>query len=450
MKNGPSLFHDALHYVMRGEKRFHVANKRGEDFDLIYEDNDQMAKSDPSFPKSDFFFAEVFFPPYYFYDENQTDKINLEMLEGSDEIFFEEANEYSIVIAGLVLKHTKMQVTFKDKRISLFPWIRKKVSCRKRPHKKDALYVQKDFYPIYETRSRYCTTGLFHSLFLLQWISDLPKEKIRYLSLTIRKTEGIGSIIATYSRVAQAFGKQGITVFIEPGSTRFSSEMLENYFVFGSAPKDSNEENTAYAKCFNSFVLNNFIQYYEAKTGPDILQPVFLNQMKEYADEIISDQKILGVLLRGTDYSIANFKGAFHPAPLEECMRIIDERLTEHNYDKIFVATEDSYYLERMIMKYPGRILAVSQERHDVSEFRNIRYISELEKDLYQGDAYYASVVDTTVNYFYAIYMLSRCESLISNCMCSGVSIAQDFNQGRYARTEIVSMMLMEKEQKVQ
>ena len=42
--NEPQIFHKALQYVLKGEKRFHVQNEGVQDFDLVYTDNDIQAK----------------------------------------------------------------------------------------------------------------------------------------------------------------------------------------------------------------------------------------------------------------------------------------------------------------------------------------------------------------------------------------------------------------------
>ena len=443
LNNDQNVFHNALYYVLRGEKRFHV-EADGYDYDLVYEDNDVRAKKDPSFPDSDFFLSEMLYPPYYFYDENNLSKINMHLLNGFDEIFFEEANEYTAVIADLAIKHTKMQVTFKNANIRHFTWLSDKVQCHSEPQSDNYIYVQHDYYPDLSDPKRFSTMDLFHSLFLMQWVSELPVEKMKYLSLMIRKTEGIGSILSTHSSVSQAVEKYGIKVFIEPNSTRFSNELLTKYFLIGEEPEDSTPENTIYVKCFNSFLLNHFNDMCEADVNLNMLQPLFVEQMKEYADQIIGDKKVLGVLLRGTDIIIANYSGSYRPADLEDCIKIIGDRVEQYGYDKIFVATEDSYFLERAVAAFPGKVLAVSQERHKVSDFKGVKYISDLEKQSYSGAAYYASVEDTTVNYLYAMYMLSRCESFISNCMCSGAKLVTSFNDGKFVRNEIVSEMLAE------
>ena len=441
LHNDQNVFHNALYYVLRGEKRFHV-QEQGYDYDLVYEDNDVKAKSDPSFPDSDFFLSEMLYPPYYFYDENDLSKINMYLLEGFDEIFFEEANEYTAVIADLVLKNTRMKVTCRSANIRLFPWLTDRVKYSSKPQTDNCLYVQREHYPDFTDPGRFCMFDLFHSLFIMQWLTDIPIEQIKYLSIMIRKTEGIGSILSTYSSISKALERYNIKPFIEPNSTRFSNELLTKYFIIGEVPEDSDSKNTIYVKCFNAFLLNHFIDMCPSDVKLSMLKDTFVQQMKEYADQIIGEKKVLGVLLRGTDIIIANYVGAYNPASIDDCIKIIDERVKEYGYDKVFVATEDSYFLERAVNAFPGKVLAVAQERHRVSDFRGVKYISDLEKQTYSGAAYYASVEDTTVNYLYAVYILSRCESFISNCVCSGSKLVTSFNEGRFIRNEIISEML--------
>ena len=440
LHNDPMLFHNALKAVIKGESRFHIEDDEMM-FDLVYEENDIRTKNDPCFPDSDFYHSEMFFPPYFYYDEEDKAKLNLEPFKGFEEIFFEEVNEYSVVLAYVLEKYTDLNISFMNSDIHYFPWL-KKAKYKEKPESDNCIYVQSSFYPIYVTKDRFCTTGLFHCVFMLQWLTDLPKDKIKYLSFSIRKTEGIGSIMTTYSKLSQALKRFNIEVFIEPNCTRFSSELLSKYFVFGSVPENSNEDNTIYAHCFNSLILNYFVDQYDTKIDLSMLQPKFVEEMKEYTDSVMGDKKVLGVLLRGTDYIIANFAGSYHPVTIDESVDVVKEYLDKYSYDKIFVATEDETFLEKMLETFPGKILAVSQERYKVADFNNLKYISELEKKQNTGDAYNASVEDTTVNYFYAMYMLSRCESFISNCMCSGVNIVSSFNDGKFVRNEILSETL--------
>lgn len=440
--NEPQIFHEALQYVLKGEKRFHVQNEGGQDFDLVYIDNDIQAKNDASFPDSDFYREEMIFPPYYSYNENDLDKINLYLLDGFAEIFFEDTNEYTIAIAMLVLKNTSMTVRFKDINVLLFPWLKSQVTIGEKPLSEKAIYVQKNFYANIVSIDRFSSLGLFHSLFIFQWLTDLPIKQIKYLELSIRKTEGIGSILSSYNKAKQALKRHNIKVFLEPGCTRYRQSTLSKYFSVEEEPEDMNANNTIYVKSFNCFVLTSFMDRHEANIDLTTLNPVFVKQMQEYADEVIGKKKILGVLLRGTDVVLANYVGAFRPASIEDCIRIINERLTQYNYDKIFLATEDAYYLERMRAAFPGKIIAIAQERHNKEEFKQVKYISELEKLKSSDESYYNRIEDNLVNYIYAMFMLSRSESLLANCMCNGVNMATAFNEGKFVRKEIVSTML--------
>lgn len=440
----PDIFHKAIYYVLRGEYRFHVGENAENGFDLVYADNDAYTKQDSLFPDSDFYKSEIFFPPYHFYNENDIKKINLELFDGFEEIFFEEVNEYSIVIADIVNKHTKLKVSFKNEKYKLFPWIAEFASYSSAPTSENSIFVQHDFNSGYTLRNRYCTIGLFHSLFLLQWISDLPFEQIKYISLAIRKTEGIGSIMGTWSCVYQAFKKKGIKTYIEPGSYRFDQEFLNQYFIIGKVPEDASENNTAYAKCFNSFVLNQFVQTNVPRISLHLLVPEFLAHLQEYADSIIADKKVLGVLLRGSDYIVANFAGSYHTPSIEICLDYIRKKFAEGSYEKIFVASEDSDYIDIMLNNFPGKVVVVAQERFKAKDVENVKYISEYEKKKYHGSDYDKAVIDNTINYFYAIYLLSRCESLISNCMCSGVAMARSFNGGKYGSIDIISQLIDE------
>ena len=77
----------------------------------------------------------------------------------------------------------------------------------------------------------------------------------------------------------------------------------------------------------------------------------------------------------------------------------------------------------------------MAQERHSVSEFRQGQIISDLEKELFSEEEYDKQIEDTTINYFYALYMLSRCDSFICSGQCNGWDVVNDFNEGRFKRS---------------
>ena len=88
-----------------------------------------------------------------------------------------------------------------------------------------------------------------------------------------------------------------------------------------------------------------------------------------------------------------------------------------------------------MVKMFGKKVICVSQERYRVADFREgMTTISELDRARHPGSTYDAYVEDATVNYLYAIYMLSRCAAFMYSCHCGGVSLARQFNEDRYEK----------------
>ena len=120
---------------------------------------------------------------------------------------------------------------------------------------------------------------------------------------------------------------------------------------------------------------------------------------------------------------------------MDEVAPTIAAWLEEGGYDKIFLATEDADLLDAMFEAFPGRVVCIAQERYRVSDFRDgMTTISELDRARHPGDEYDDFIEDATVNYLYAIYLLSRCEAFMYSCHCGGVSLARQFNGDRFEK----------------
>ena len=52
-------------------------------------------------------------------------------------------------------------------------------------------------------------------------------------------------------------------------------------------------------------------------------------------------------------------------------------------------------------------------------------------------------MTDTTVNYFYALYILSRCDGFLTSSMCNGVFIVRAFNEGRFECDDSVRELIL-------
>ena len=111
---------------------------------------------------------------------------------------------------------------------------------------------------------------------------------------------------------------------------------------------------------------------------------------------------------------------------------LIHEWLDKYGFDKVFLATEDEEALEYMRREFGSRVVALSQERLKLSDLRQDEILSVYEKEHADG-MYEEKLEDTTVNYFYALYMLSRCDSFICSGRCNGADIVMSFNNGRFS-----------------
>ena len=223
--------------------------------------------------------------------------------------------------------------------------------------------------------------------------------------------------------------------------------MLRKYFRIETTPEDSDETNTIYIVNYMAVVRTFTYVFSRARISYDILNPAFLKEMEEYAEAVIGDRHLLGVLFRGTDYMIA-FAGfpphmPYTPVPLEEMLPVIRQRMEKYHYDGIFLATEDEEALKTLRAAFPGKVFTVAQERHKLSEFAPGQTISDLEKETYCSEEYADRVTDTTINYFYALYVLSKCDGFLASTLCNGVNIVRALHEGRFECDDIVREMII-------
>lgn len=442
LRHGPHVFHDALEKgVLKGEKDFHVLNPDGEDYCLHYTENILWAKQFDSYPNIDIMDAHPFYPPYYKYDEEDASKLSFDIFGGMKKVWFQEANEYTIVTARLLLKHTDLRMVFADDRIKMFiPESDRLIVSDQAPDTSDLtlMRVVKEYYftvgdaDFYQVDQVFC----FHHIFLLQWLTDRPMEEIKYAKICVPKCEGIGSILDSYVRFKWFFNKFGIQTTIEPHSSRYPDDMLQKYFDLQLTPGDSDDTNTIYIVNFFGAWMPRVVvgKADRVMYDTDSLNPAFRKEMEEYADAVLGNKRMLGVLLRGSDYFTSNMQGVSKPIGAQLCIPIIRQWMEEDGYDGIFLATEDEDMLSAMKEAFGDKMIAVSQERYSVNRLEKVKTIAELEKETYNEEEYDNHLVDVTVNYFYAVYLLSRCESFVFSNACGGERLARVFKRNGFKK----------------
>ena len=442
LNHGPEVFHQALYWVLRGETAFHVRNPEGEDYNLEYAENQKWAEASEKYPDSPLFHEDPLYPPYLVYDEKDKSRLCFDILEGFDKVWFEEVNEYTVVLTGILLSFTELPVVCKDKRLLWFyPESERLTISEEIPpaEEKTTLRVIREFHPSAFICDFFTMDQvvLFHHIFVYQWLTELPFDKVKYAEIVVARSEGIGSVLTVYARARHFFERFGFEITLQPGSSRYADHIIEKYFNIRMTPKDADETNTIYITNYYGLLFTKMLRY---SNGNDFdihsLSPSFVAEMKEYGEAVLGDKRMLGILLRGSDYIASGMSGASAPVTVESALPKIREWMEEDGYEGIFLATEDMDILRKMEAAFPGKIRVVSQERYSITDFtkEGVTTISELDRKRHPGEDYDVFLEDSTANYFYALYLLSRCESFMYSGQCGGIVMTKSLTENGFKR----------------
>ena len=168
-----NLFHEALQYMPESKARFHVKNDKGEDFDIVYWDNDEDIEPQDTYPP---YIKRPFMAKYDIYDENDKATLYLDYFSGLKNMVFEELNEYTIAISRVILNFTEMDIWCADERILWFidgnPRLHIVEELPDDIYDDDCFYIQEQFRLGMEDNNfnRLSSTYAFHNIFFLQWI----------------------------------------------------------------------------------------------------------------------------------------------------------------------------------------------------------------------------------------------------------------------------------------
>ena len=357
-------------------------------------------------------------------------------------IEIESADEYSAAVAKIALKHTDIPLFYADERLEWFlgeteqmhrveslPEELDKKALRITPGPFDMGYTKRDW-------SKLGSVAAFQNIFLWQAFTAGKSGPFKYVEAELSNVTGIGGILSHMSMISNTCAGKGFVAYLRPDCTRYPEELLCKYFHLNPKPDDATEENTIFIKDLaiptTSWICNQF----PANFDESILDETFAAEMSEYAEAVIGNKKTLGVLARGTDYVTNNLGDDRIHAKPAHMIPEIKKWIQEKGYEKIFLATEDKDIYDAFLEEFPGKVTVIAQERHTVSEFKekDTSLIFELEKKLNTGKAYEDALEDTTVNYFYALYILSKCDAFMCSGQCNGWDVVRSFNKGRFEK----------------
>ncbi len=444
LKHGGNVFHDALKLVLDGETRIHVTDEEGDipDYDLEYTENMMLFNEIARKQMLKMTKGESILGAYLIYDEDDKSTLCLDFLRQFDKVEIESADEYSVTLAYVILEYTDALINYTDDR---FEWFIEPsdrfVKLESLPGEKEegTLRITSSVYDFgYSVRdfTKLGSVVAFQNVFFWQELMEGKKGPFKYVEYVANTIGGIGGILSYLNMIDKASAKSGYRSYLKPNSTRYPDELLVKYFKINLKPEEATIDNTIVLRSTGMFTTTWYANQFPANFDESIFDDKFAADMKQYADAIIGGKKVLGVLARGTDYRTNNLGADRIHATAEQMITVIEKWMEEDKYDKIFLATEDKDNLEKIRAAFPGKVIAISQKRTNVREMKKkgATLINEYESKLRTGKAYVDALEDTTVNYFYALYMLARSDSFLCSGMCNGWSTVNALKKDGFKR----------------
>lgn len=139
---------------------------------------------------------------------------------------------------------------------------------------------------------------------------------------------------------------------------------------------------------------------------------------KEIDNVLKGEEKVLGVIARGTDYLLP-VNGMRH-VDIDYFLGIVEHIKNEQGYSKIFLATEDSSFLEKFISKFEN-VLYIKDWRTTIE---NERYQFVSDKWINEG----VDIYEKNKNYIIAVNVLRQLDSIVSNAECNAAEFAIKYN----------------------
>lgn len=429
----PEVFHIAQN---NSYHQCRICGSDGKMFDIEYLENDSRT---PDYIKNNLPPGRKLIPDYLNYDENDTRDLSFGILTWAKRIIFETLDEYSIVLCRLALENTSCDVYFTNSDILSFVEHSEHLHiCEAIPKFEDDrnLYVQEDFkYGYFEKNwHRLDSISLFHNIFILQSLLTIPRDAVKYVKIYPHPGLGIGGLLEQIVLLYNIISPKGWKLqYSESIDTLYSADFLNRYFNFDLSHEDSNTSNTINVDfLFFSSAVN---RYTPSKLNLSSFNAEFLNGMEIYREAVINGSRPLGVLIRGTDY----FSSQWHVnerkmSGTEEMIPFIRQWMKDYNYDLLFLATEDQDVLETMKKEFGNNLRAISQVRYRKSDFAPNQIIADKMKS---SEKSADLTEDTTVNYFYGLYILSQCDAFICSGVCNGWTLVNQLNDGKFSHVKL-------------
>ena len=158
---------------------------------------------------------------------------------------------------------------------------------------------------------------------------------------------------------------------------------------------------------------------------------------------ILSREKTLGVLVRGTDYLILKPQGHPIQPTIEVIINDVKKLVTEKKYTKIYLATDEKAVVEVFENEFQGMILTNKRKYYDdIYQKRESKNVSDILITNYhfqrQNDDFLKGL-----EYLSSLMILSNCNAMIGGA-CGGTSFAYYMNNNQYEYCMIYNLGVYE------
>ena len=109
---------------------------------------------------------------------------------------------------------------------------------------------------------------------------------------------------------------------------------------------------------------NNFKQFKNAEIFIKNKYKIFLNEF--LVKHNLKNKSILGIHFRGTSYKTS--RGHILPSTENQIKKYVDQILKKENFDKLFLCTEETRYLDFFKKEYPGKLLYLNTYRSNQND----------------------------------------------------------------------------------
>ncbi len=173
--------------------------------------------------------------------------------------------------------------------------------------------------------------------------------------------------------------------------------------------------------------------------------PIFKAEVLQYISREISGlltgRKVLGVLCRGTDYTMTRPAGHPIQPDADEILNKAQEIYRTGGYDYLYLATEDSAYETLFRAHFGDRLLINKRQYYDCAfTDHNLHRIIDVHFQR-ENDDYYKGL-----EYLSSLMILSKCQGLVAG-NCGGTQAAVFWNRGQYEDMYVFDLGLYEQEQ---